>query len=153
MAADEIRKTIEIDASTEVVFSALTKSDELTQWFPNTAIFEPRVGGKMHFTFIKNHEMKDVEHFLNGEILEYVPNKKLVYTFIPDNKYMPDGIRPPITTVTWNLEEISENKTRVTLIHTGFTKEIPKQFKDTTEGWNFFTARLVQYCKTKSKHQ
>jgi uncharacterized protein YndB with AHSA1/START domain len=93
--------------------------------------------------------MKDTEHFLDGEILEYVPNKKLVYTFIPDNTYRPDAIRPPTTVVTWNIEEIGKNKTRVTLIHSGFTKEIPKQFKETTDGWNYFTARLVQYCKKK----
>jgi uncharacterized protein YndB with AHSA1/START domain len=96
--------------------------------------------------------MKDVEHFLDGETVEYVPNKKLVYTFIADNTYMPDGIHPPVTTVTWNLEEISKNKTKVTLVHTGFTREVPKQFKDTTEGWNYFTARLLQYCNTKSNH-
>ena len=31
----EIRKTIEIDASVETVFRALTAEDELTQWFPD----------------------------------------------------------------------------------------------------------------------
>ncbi|HEV2193762.1 MAG TPA: SRPBCC domain-containing protein [Nitrosopumilaceae archaeon] len=151
MTGNEIRKIIEIDASPEVVFKALTNIDELTQWFPDQGTFEARVGGKIHFTMLaKSHKQIDRDHFLEGEVLEIVPNKKLVYTFIPDDKYRPDSIRVPTTTVTWNLEEIGKNKTRVTLIHSGFTKEMSKQFKETIEGWNYFTARLVQYCKSKN---
>jgi uncharacterized protein YndB with AHSA1/START domain len=151
MTENEVRKIIEIEASPEIVFNALTKSEELTQWFPDKALFEPKVGGKMHFSFIKDHEMKDTDHHLDGEILEFVPNKKLVYTFIPDSTYKPDGMQPKPTIVTWNIEEIGKNKTRVTLIHSGFTKEMAKQFKETTAGWNYFTARLVAYCKKKSR--
>lgn len=150
MTENEVRKTIEIDASPDVVFNALTKDDELTQWFPNQAIFEPKVGGKMHFTFLAASSQKmDKDHILEGKILEFVPNKKLVYTWMPDNTYKPDDIPPPTTKVTWNLEEIDKNKTRVTLIHSGFTKEMEKMFKETTAGWNYFTARLADYCKKK----
>ena len=31
----EIKKTIIIDASSEVVFKAITEPEELTQWFPD----------------------------------------------------------------------------------------------------------------------
>jgi uncharacterized protein YndB with AHSA1/START domain len=41
----EIRKTIVIDASPEVVFKAISDPKELTNWFPDQAILEPRVGG------------------------------------------------------------------------------------------------------------
>jgi len=149
MTENEIRKTIEIEASPQIVFNALTKPEELTQWFPDKAIFNLQVGGKMHFSFVKDHKMEKTDHFLDGSILEFTPNKKLSYTFIPEDTYMPDGIRPPPTIVTWNLEEIGKNKTRVTLIHSGFTKEMEKQFKETTDGWNYFTGRLVEYCKNK----
>ncbi len=151
MTENEIRKTIEIEASAEVVFNALTRPEELTQWFPNKAIFEPKVGGKMHFSFVKDHKMEDTEHFLDGEILELVPNRKLVYTFIPDHRYQPDGIRATPTLVTWNIEEINKNKTKVTLIHSGFTKDMEKHFKETTDGWNYFTARLVKYCNERKE--
>ena len=33
----EIRKTIVIDASPEVVFNAITEPEQLTQWFPDQA--------------------------------------------------------------------------------------------------------------------
>jgi Activator of Hsp90 ATPase homolog 1-like protein len=50
----EIRKTIIIDATPEVVFKAITDPNELTHWFPDQAILEPKVGGKMKFSFLQN---------------------------------------------------------------------------------------------------
>jgi len=147
----ELGKTIEIDAPAHAVFSALTDSKELTQWWPDIGTFEPRVGGKFHFTFLaeRHKEMGDRDHRLDGEVLEIVPNKKLVYSFIPDEEYRPDGVRPKPTVVTWSLEEVGNNRTKVTLVHSGFTKEMDKHFKDVTAGWSYFTARLVEYCKNR----
>jgi uncharacterized protein YndB with AHSA1/START domain len=152
MSDMELRKTIEIDVPAHVVFGALTDPNELTHWFPDAGTFEPRVGGKFHFTFLaeRHKEMPgNKDHHLDGELLEIVPNKKLVYTFIPDEEYRPDGVRPKPTVVTWSLEEIGKNRTKVTLVHSGFTKEMDKHFKDVTAGWAYFTARLAEYCKNK----
>lgn len=147
----ELRKTIEIDAPVHAVFNALTDSKELTQWFPDIGTFEPKVGGKFHFTFLaeRHKEMGDGDHRLDGEVLEIVPNKKLVYTFIPDEDYKPDGVRPKPTVVTWSLEEVGKNRTRVTLVHSGFAKGMEKHFQDVASGWTYFTARLAEYCKKK----
>ena len=41
-----IEKNIVIDASPEVVFKAITNQDELTNWFPDQAILEAKLGGK-----------------------------------------------------------------------------------------------------------
>lgn len=149
MSDSEIRKIIEIEAPIHVVFTALTDSNDLTQWFPDSGTFEPKVGGKMHFTFLAGKHQMDKDHHLDGEILELVPNKKLVYTFIPDENYRPDGKHTPSTIVTWSLEEIGKDRTKVTLVHSGFTEGMDKHFKDTTAGWNYFTGRLVEYCKKK----
>lgn len=151
MSDTELKKTIEIDAPVRVVFSALTDSKELLQWWPDVGTFDPKVGGKFHFTFLaeRHKEMPDnKDHKLDGEVLEIVPNKKLVYTFIPDEDYKPDGVRPKPTVVTWSLEEIGKGRTRVTLVHSGFAKGMEKHFQDVTAGWAFFTARLVEYCQT-----
>ncbi len=151
MSDMELRKTIEIDAPAHAIFRALTDSKELTQWWPDIGTFEPRVGGKFHFTFLAKHlkEMGDRDRQLGGDVLELVLNKKLVYTFIQDKEYRPDGMRFEPTVVTWNLEQIGKNRTKVTLVHSGFTKDMDKHFKDVTAGWNYFTARLVEYCKNK----
>lgn len=82
MSDMELRKTIEIDAPARAVFRALTDSRELTQWWPDIGTFEPKVGGKFHFTFLAKHlkelgdkEMGDRDRQLGGDVLELVLNK------------------------------------------------------------------------------
>jgi uncharacterized protein YndB with AHSA1/START domain len=78
----EIRKTIIIEASSDTVFKAITEQEELTQWFPDQAILEPRVLGKVRFTTLKelHPEWKlDRDYIMEGTIKEFIPNKKLSY--------------------------------------------------------------------------
>jgi len=51
MTGNEIRKVVEIDASPETVFRAISDPKELTNWFPDAVTFEPRAGGKFRFSF------------------------------------------------------------------------------------------------------
>ena len=58
----------------------------------------------------------------------------------------------PETVVTWELEEIDVNKTKVVLVHSGFTgKEEGKlSLTEHDKGWSYFLGRLEKYCeKTK----
>jgi uncharacterized protein YndB with AHSA1/START domain len=135
-----IEKNIVIDASPEVVFKAITDPKELTNWFPDHAILEAKVGGKVKFSFYKDKEREHREDFFpEGMIIEFIPNKKVSYTWHEPNT--PDF---PRTVVTWELEEIADNKTRVRLLHTGF--EPGKLFKH-DEGWSYYLNRLQSYCK------
>ena len=139
----EIRKTIEIDASVETVFRALTAEDELTQWFPDVVVVEPRIGGKARFTFYaKKAENLNRDFYPNGEIVEFVPNKKLSYTWIPE-----DISDFPKTIVSWTLHNIGKNKTKVELLHSGFTGKPQELFKEHQTGWDYFTKRLVNHCQ------
>lgn len=123
----EIKKTLVIDAPPDIVFKAITDPAELTNWFPDHAILEPRVGGKVRFSFFK--EKSAAEHqrdFLQeGTIKEFIPG-------------------------FWELEEIDNNKTKVVLNHSGFTgKETGKlSSKEFDNGWTYFLDRLEKYCKT-----
>jgi uncharacterized protein YndB with AHSA1/START domain len=49
----EIRKSIVIESSPEVIFKAITDPNELTKWFPDQAILELKVGGKMKLSLFK----------------------------------------------------------------------------------------------------
>jgi len=145
----EIRKVVEIDASSEVVFKAISDPSELTNWFPDAAILEPRAGGKFKFSFYKDSDRRDKkmdrDYLPEGKVLEFVPNKKLSYTW--QHKEIPDF---PETVVTWELEQVSKNKTRVKLTHVGFTgKEGEKSAKEHNQGWSFFLNELASYCKKK----
>jgi len=144
----DIKKTIEIDSSPQVVFRAISEPAELTNWFPDAAILEPRAGGKFKLSFFKDSDRRkkmDQDFFPEGKVLEFVPNKKLSYSW--QHKNVPDF---PETVVTWKLEEIGKNKTRLTLTHTGFTGgEGMKGSKEHDMGWTYFLGELVSYCKKK----
>ncbi|NHH98716.1 hypothetical protein DYY66_1618 [Candidatus Nitrosotalea sp. FS] len=148
MTGNEIRKTIEIDASPETVFKALSDPKELTNWFPDAVTFEPRAGGKFKFSFYKDSARacgnRDGNSFNEGKILEFVPNKKLAYTW----KWV-DTPNFPETIVTWELEQMGPNKTRLKLTHSGFTGKEPsnKSFQDHNEGWSMHLNLLAEYYK------
>jgi uncharacterized protein YndB with AHSA1/START domain len=81
----QISKSIIVNASLGAVFKAISDPEELTQWFPDQAILEPKVGGKMKFSFYKE---KSPEHTCatdtvsEGIVKELIPNKKLSYTWM-----------------------------------------------------------------------
>lgn len=64
----------------KLFFKAITDPNELTHWFPDQAILEPKVGGKMKFSFFKtDSEYRQMDYFPEGTITEFVPNKKVSY--------------------------------------------------------------------------
>lgn len=141
----EIRKSIIIEAPSEVVFKAISDPKELTRWFPDEAIIEPKVGALVRFVTIKeiHPEWKlDKDYIMEGTVKEFVPNKRLSYTW----KYndIPDF---PETTVIWELEQIDSNKIKVNLTHLGFTgKETGMiSLESHDQGWTEVMNKLAKY--------
>lgn len=82
---------------------------------------------------------KHIRVTVGGEYLEIEKPKKLVYTWLWEGS-------PPethTTTVTILLKKVGENKTEVTLIHTGFADENMK--KDHNQGWEPTFRRLEKF--------
>ncbi len=50
---------------------------------------------------------------------------------------------PPKTVVTWELEKMENNKTRIKLLHTGFKPDETSKKHD--QGWAHFLAELTKY--------
>ncbi len=148
MTQNEIKQEIEIDASQEIVFNAISDPKKLTNWFPDVAILEPKVGGKFKISFLKDSKkpkMKMDRDFINeGRVLEIVLNKKLVHTW-----QWAMFFDFPETIVTWELKPVSNNKTRLMLTHTGFTgkEEGPASLEEHNKGWSFFLNELILYCQ------
>jgi uncharacterized protein YndB with AHSA1/START domain len=141
----EIKKSIVINASPEVVFRALTDPKELTNWFPDSAVFNGRIGGQVRFSFYKERSKDlDRDYSPEGIVKEFIPNKKVSYTW--QLKDMPEF---PETVVTWELEEIDHHKTKIELVHSGFTgKEGGKlSSKEHDQGWTYFLGRLKEYSE------
>ena len=118
--SNEIKQRIEINSSPNAIFKAISDPKDLVLWFPDVAILEPKVGGKFKISFLKDSKkskMKMDKDFINeGKILEIITNKKLVHTW-----HWNQFPNFPETTVVWDLESIGNNKTRITLTHTGFS--------------------------------
>jgi uncharacterized protein YndB with AHSA1/START domain len=137
----EIKKTVLINASPEVVFKAIIDPNEFTNWFPDQVILEPKVGGKVKFSYYKaDTEYRQIDYFPEGTVTEFLPNKRVSYTYRE-----PNIASFPNTTVTWELEEIENDKTLLKLLHTGF--RAGEIFRKHDEGWSHFLVELKKYCQ------
>lgn len=76
---EEIKKTMVVDAPPEVVFKALTDERELIHWMPKEAKLDPRVEGKYEFKY--HWASRNLDTVLKGNILEFVPNRRVSYTW------------------------------------------------------------------------
>jgi uncharacterized protein YndB with AHSA1/START domain len=136
---DRITKNAVVDTSPKVVFRALVDEKELQQWGPpnQRATLEQRKGGIVQFVTFRE-DTKET-YVIRGRVLETIPEKKLSYTWNVDA----ESSRPE-TVVTWTLEPDGDNKTSVTLEHTGpMSEEFKRQ---ASGGWSYFMDRLVKYC-------
>jgi len=140
MIEDELRKTIVVDANAAVVFKALTDETELVQWMPTEAKMDAHVGGVYEFRYYSPE--RNVDSTARGKILELIPNIKLSYTWNAQKKGSTSTFKESI--VTWILDELPDGKTRVTLIHSGESKEVRQ---DRERGWSHFLGQLANFCK------
>jgi uncharacterized protein YndB with AHSA1/START domain len=152
----EVRKSIVIESTPEVIFKSITNQRELTNWLPDVSIPEPRIGGKISIICRKgtrwqvNNETKvlDKDYFFEGIIQELIPNKIISFTI--QNVTLPeDPETNPEYTETWNIEEMDHHKTKVELIQSGFTgKEKGMiRFEDADMGLPILLDQLAKYCK------
>ncbi len=141
MPENDIKKIVEISGTADSVFQAITDEVQLKKWWVDVPILEKKMGGKMQFRFLKeNSKMLTEDFVVVGKIMEYVPNHKLSYTWKPiDDSSYPDSL------VSWTLEETSENKTKLTLEHTGLNGA--KDASQLDQGWSYFLNRLVELFK------
>ncbi|WP_437838287.1 SRPBCC domain-containing protein [Sorangium sp. So ce1153] len=126
-----ILATVDIAATPERVFRALTSPEEVTRWWGSEETYRTtgwtmdlRVGGKWR----ADGRGSDGSPFsVEGEFLEIDPPHKLVQTWKPAW----DGGHA--TTLTYRLEPIAEG-TRVTVRHEGFAGR-PESCRTHAEGW------------------
>jgi len=113
MKKSEITKTIVANSSPGNVFKTISDEKELPKWWVDVPVLELHEGGNMLFRFLKEKsEMLDQDYVVKGKVIEVIPDKKLVYSWKPiDDPKFPDSI------VTWTLESINSDKTKITLTH------------------------------------
>ncbi len=143
-----IRKEKIIQAGAEMIFNALIEPEKITEWFQDEASLEPSVGGKIRLVTLKEMHPNwklDRDYCMDGTIIEFVPNKRLSYTWKFDD--IPDFLE---TYVTWELEQIKPNTTKVKLAHVGFTGKEKGNFsiESHNQGWAEALDKLAKYCES-----
>ena len=142
MNSDIIQKSIQINASPELVFQAISEEEKLQKWWVDVPKLEQSVGGKVLFRFLKeNSKLLEKDFVIDGKVLEFTPNQKLSYTWKPQ-----DDTDYPETIVTWTIES-NNDKTKVTVLHSGL--EGVKDYSRLDEGWEYFINRLGNFLNSK----
>ena len=139
----EIRLSIVIDAPRERVFRALIEPEALNRWIASAAVVEPRLGGRYSYGWSYEHGGRSVEGGPT-RILDFVDNERIV-TDWPD--WRGDASRG-MTRVAWILESVG-SKTRVTLVHGGFSRAADAG--DYPFGWGGFLGRLKAEAETATR--
>jgi uncharacterized protein YndB with AHSA1/START domain len=142
---DSIVSEIDIAAPIERVFSAISDAEEVRRRSPELAAFEmdTRVGG-LWFLEVRLQQpyrgFSVIRH--EGEILELVPPRLLVYTWFAEFHRYPN-MR---TIVRWELTP-TKTGTHVKLTHSGLASD-PAAAKDYAGGWPGVVEKLKNFVET-----
>ena len=125
-------QTVDVQAPPDRVFALWTEPDQLVQWWPEAARFEPRAGGEVRFEFPQGH--------VSGEVTRFDPPNALGFTWIRSD--FPDYP----TQVDVSITDLGEGRSRVELVHSGWEAlpdEYVEQWKPIHEGgWVHFLRLL-----------
>jgi uncharacterized protein YndB with AHSA1/START domain len=133
---------VEIAATPERVFAALTRSDEVPRWWGSDEAYhttawsaDVRVGGKWR---AEGRGADGKPFTVAGEFREVDPPRRLVFTWKPDWD-------TAVTTVSYLLEPVGDG-TRLTLRHDGFAGRV-EALRGHTQGWELVLGWLGEHVR------
>lgn len=136
-ATRDIELTVELDASPEDVFRAVTDGTELAKWLAPEARSTAPEGGKKGSIWISWGEGMSVEHEI--EIFDY-----------PKHVRHPSGkngeTKAPLY-ADWSIEARGGGKTTLRLVHSGFSvgADWDGEYEAHARGWKLMLENLRQY--------
>ena len=142
---DQIRKEIQIEASREKVFHAISNPEKVVLWFPETLEGKYEVGEQAVFGFGEQGKAQIL-------VVDSKPYSYFSYRWVPGaNHFLGDLTQTQTTLVEFQIEEISENSCKLILTESGFNS-IPEKirsdaFKQNSGGWDFMLGRLSDFLK------
>ena len=128
--AELVHRELRIDAAPSTVFAFLTDPAKMVRWMGIEAVLDPRPGGDYGVT-INRHDR------VRGEVLEIVPDRRLVFTWGWEGGALPVG--PGESRVEISLEPDGDG-TLLRLAHRNLPREM-RAFH--TLGWETATGRLA----------
>lgn len=144
-----IDKSIDIAASPERVWQALTSAPELSAWFQVTIEGEIAQGNEIWMT--STHAGYVGQRF-SVRIVEMTPPRRFAWDWHPGEvDRSVDYGKEPRTRVTFTLEP-SGRGTRLSVSETGFDaislERRAKVYKDNSQGWGEVVTWLQKYAET-----
>ncbi len=134
-----ILASVEVRATAERVFDALTSEEAITRWWVRPGVFDTRqwagevsVGGRWSASGVG----AGIPYALEGEFLQVEAPRKLIHSW--------HGVLAPgtPTVVTYLVEPGEIETTRITLRHVGFTSR--ETCLNTCIGWETSFAQLAE---------
>jgi uncharacterized protein YndB with AHSA1/START domain len=131
-----------ISSTKEKVWEALTESQHTEQYFFGTALKSDwQVGSRVQYS---RGEVTD-----SGELLSYEPYQTMSYTW---ESVGDDTVRTVPTSVVFNLEELSSDVVKLTLVHENLLESDyvyeADTFRGVNNGWPFILSNLKSYLET-----
>ena len=129
--SDVLELEMRVAASPETVFGFLNNGAGMARWFGSKVELDPQPGGAIRVQVNEGH-------IARGEIVEIVPNERIVFTFGWEGEGQ--AVPPGASTVEIALVPDGDG-TIVRLKHSGLTAEQADSHK---EGWDHYLRRLVE---------
>ena len=123
----------------ETIWKALTTGALIARWLMEAHGFAPVVGNR--FTY-KTTPAGAWDGTIRCEILEVVPNRRLVYSWQGGHEANVGYGSKLDTVVTWTLAPVRDG-TRVRIVHSGF--DLPRNdtaYRNMSDGWKKVVRRL-----------
>jgi uncharacterized protein YndB with AHSA1/START domain len=134
MTTAAIERTLELDASVEEVWRALTDPTEVAGWFGDTAEFSPTVGHEGWFGW-------EAHGRFAMRVEAFDPPKRFAWRWARDAEKSLDETRS--TLVEWTLESRDDGGTRLHLRESGFVRDEDREAN--VGGWAQELQHLVDH--------
>ncbi len=134
--------TINLAATPEAVFRAITDPEQIVKWFAPYATVDPRVGGKFAISWSPDKPGNGVISALDApRHLAVNTERSVAY----NSKGQPvETGTPRQIVVEYFVEPLDEGITRLRLVQSGFGPEPAwdEEYESTRTGWAYFLAKL-----------
>jgi uncharacterized protein YndB with AHSA1/START domain len=146
--ARAFRTSLDLDASPDEVWAALTQAEELVRWFSTDAKVTPGKGGTMLWSWGHGEDWESrIDAWEPGRLLRLVQEDARPYT--AEGKPLPAGEVEPARIAMEFTIETHQGKTRLRLVHSGFGHggAWDAEIDGISEGWQAELRSLRHYLR------
>lgn len=140
--------SLDLDASPDEVWRALTEAEELVRWFPLDARVTPGQGGTMFWSWGDSGDWQTrIDAWEPGRLLRLVQDDARPYD-TEGRPLQPGAVEPARLAMEFTLET-HQGRTRLRLVHSGFGRGTSwdNEFEGISEGWQAELRSLRHYLR------